>query len=144
MAHRNLGGFGVNCHCKRFLLICRDVPNLARVNILYTGTVKLFLDMRPEYSDRNTFGGSPMNSKMRAIRRETWRNTLLLVPVGLLLAALVLGMASPAGAATQPVTVTINYLEQLGDPDLTTRGDYYAKIFINNVQQNTPALDFGF
>src|SRR5688572_20678949 len=93
---------------------------------------------------RKYFGGAHMNGKVRSLRREIWTSILRLTPVGLLLAALILGMTSPARAATQPVTVTINYLEQLGDPDLTTRGDYYAKIFINNVQQNTPALDFGF
>ncbi len=85
-----------------------------------------------------------MNGKTNASGRRFSTNILRRIPAGLLLAMLVLGGATPARAATQPVTVTINYLEQLGDPDLTTRGDFYAKVFINGVQQNTPALDFGF
>jgi uncharacterized repeat protein (TIGR01451 family) len=85
-----------------------------------------------------------MNSKIRTFKKS-WMNIVSLAPVMLLLTALILGVAaSPARAATQPVTVTINYLEQLGDPDVSSRGDFYAKVFINGEQENTPALDFGF
>lgn len=61
-----------------------------------------------------------------------------------LLTVIFLSFVTPALAATRPVTVTIWYLEQLGDLDVATRGDFYAEVSINGVQQSTPALDFGF
>ncbi len=86
-----------------------------------------------------------MQSNTNIFARQLSRRIAALVLRGILFAALLLPIAvpaSPALAATTPVTVTIYFLEQWGDLDLTTLGDFYAEVTINNSEQSTPALDF--
>lgn len=69
------------------------------------------------------------------------RRILPLLFRSLLFAALFLPLASPAKpalAATRPVTLTIPELDQLGSSfDISTYGDFYAKVWINGVEQDT-------
>jgi uncharacterized repeat protein (TIGR01451 family) len=80
------------------------------------------------------------NIHLQTILRSRARQIVLLI----LVIAILLSFASPAMAGTRPVTLTIWYLEQLGDLDVATRGDFYAEVSINGVEQSTSALDFGF
>lgn len=80
------------------------------------------------------------NSHLQTILRPVSGRLLALI----LLTVIFLSFVTPALAATRPVTVTIWKLEQLGDLDVATLGDFYAEVSINGVQQSTPALDFSF
>ena len=74
------------------------------------------------------------------------RNPNRFLNAGLLFVLLVvfsLASPMPVQAATVPITVYISYLEQIGDDlDLTTLGDFYARITINGVIETSPTLDF--
>jgi uncharacterized repeat protein (TIGR01451 family) len=88
-----------------------------------------------------------MYNNSNTLARPLFGRTAALILRSILFAALLLQIASPASpalAATGPVTVTINYLGQLGDLDVATRGDFYAEVTINGVELSTSALDFGF
>lgn len=77
---------------------------------------------------------------------HAWARPLSSRVVALILfAALLLSSATPTNpvlAATTPITVTINYLEQWGDFDVTTRGDFYAEVTINGTEVSTSSIDF--
>src|SRR5687768_598238 len=79
------------------------------------------------------------NIHLQTILRSRSRQIVVLI----LLIAVLLSFVRSAMAATRPVTLTIWYLEQYGDLDVTTRGDFYAEVSINGVEQSTSALDFG-
>jgi uncharacterized repeat protein (TIGR01451 family) len=83
------------------------------------------------------------NHSQMTLRPLSRRAAALIMPL-VLLTILFLSFVTPALAAARPVTVTIWYLEQLGDLDVATRGDFYVEVSINGVQQTTPSLDFGF
>jgi len=72
-------------------------------------------------------------------------NSNRLIHAGLLfilLAAASLASPPPVKAQTVPITITIPYLWQIGDLDLTTLGDFYARITINGVVETSPTKDY--
>src|SRR5215475_2332276 len=67
------------------------------------------------------------------------------VVLGSLSLVAALGLGRAAQAQNTPVTVTITSVEQIGDGfDLTTRGDFYARITINGSIQTTFNHRFSF
>ncbi len=85
-----------------------------------------------------------MNNKLNSLVRPLSGRILPLIFRSILFTALFLPIASPASpalAATTPVTVTITELDQTGDNfDLTTLGDFYAKVSINGSDFETGEL----
>ena len=86
-----------------------------------------------------------MHSNPTDLSRVSARKIVALILRSILFTALFLPIASPARpalAATRPVTLTINELDQLGSFDPTTLGDFYAKVTINGNEQDTSEIDF--
>jgi uncharacterized repeat protein (TIGR01451 family) len=84
-----------------------------------------------------------MHSYPKTLARPSSRGIMPLILRGILFTALFLPIASPALAATTPVTVTIWDLEQTGGNfDTTTLGDFYAKVTINGNEHQTDEIDF--
>ena len=83
---------------------------------------------------------------MRSKQNSPFRlNSNRLIHAGLLfilLAAASLASPPPVRAQTVPITITIPYLWQIGDLDLTTLGDFYARITINGVVETSPTKDY--